>query len=125
MIVTSVVVTVIMLRAPAQDLDEKSELTLSIGSFYEDIRTESKWALLYTPIFLLRRILFCIFVLTLENYPLAQVILLIVSCGLYVLYLVLARPFTEAANNRMAIINESFVLLTSVCLLGFVDTICC
>jgi len=34
-----------------------------IGSFYEDLRVDSFGALLYTPIYILRRLIFCILIL--------------------------------------------------------------
>lgn len=125
MLASVAVVTGIMMRSSTEQLHEKSELTRKIGSFYEDIRVESRWSLLYTPIFIVRRILFCIFVLTLESYPLAQVILLILSTAFYIIYLFLARPFENSGSNRMTLINECFVLVVCFCLLGFVDDICC
>ena len=34
-----------------------------IGSFYEDLRLDSKGALFYTPIYIARRLIFCILIL--------------------------------------------------------------
>lgn len=52
------------------DLDD-DDIKNRIGSFYEDLRLDSIGALLYTPIYLLRRLIFCILALTLSDFPLA------------------------------------------------------
>lgn len=95
-----------------------------LGSFVEDLRLDSPWALLYTPIYLVRRLIFCTLILSLDSNPFAQVIVLIASTGLYLIYLVWVRPFKEPKNNWMAIVNEAFVLVIAGCLLAFVDEVC-
>lgn len=42
-----------------------------IGSFYEDLRVDSLGPLFYTPIYIVRRMIFCILILTIPDYPLA------------------------------------------------------
>jgi Transient receptor potential (TRP) ion channel len=104
---------------------EQADLKREIGSFYEEIRLDSKAALMYTPIFIFRRTLFCTLLLTLGQYPLAQVIVMIISTEAYIVYLALVQPYTERQANIMSIVNECFVLVITFCLLAFVDDICC
>ena len=52
-----------------QELNE-DVVKKEIGSFYEDLRVDSVGALLYTPIFILRRLIFCILILVIPQYPL-------------------------------------------------------
>lgn len=42
-----------------------------IGSFYEDLRVDTMGPLFYTPIYVVRRMIFCILILTIPDYPLA------------------------------------------------------
>jgi hypothetical protein len=72
MFLSLIFTTVIMYRGFKNgELGETTDLSKKIGSFYEDIKTDSPYALLYTPIYILRRVLFCLFILVLEDYPIA------------------------------------------------------
>jgi hypothetical protein len=69
MFVIILTTTYSMLFKKRQELNE-DEVKREIGSFYEDLRVDSLGALLYTPIYILRRLIFCILILTIPQHPL-------------------------------------------------------
>ena len=69
MFVIIVSTTYVMMFKKRQELNEEV-VKKEIGSFYEDLRVDSVGALLYTPIYILRRLIFCILILVLPQYPL-------------------------------------------------------
>lgn len=67
MIIALISVTIIMFKR-RDELETNEGLRKRIGAFYEDIKLDSTWALMYTPIFIARRILFCSLLLCLGSY---------------------------------------------------------
>jgi hypothetical protein len=62
MFVIIIYTSYVMLFKKRQDLNEE-DVKREIGSFYEDLRVDSLGSLLYTPIYILRRLIFCILIL--------------------------------------------------------------
>jgi hypothetical protein len=115
-------VTVYMFKHREQ-LRANNSLEKHIGSFYEEIKIDSTGALLYTPIFIARRLLFCSLLLALGDYQITQVTLLVASTAGYIIYLVKVRPYENDSMNTQSIINESFVLVTCLMLYAFADNL--
>ena len=69
MFVIIFITTYVVLFTKKANLNDE-EAKKEIGSFYEDMKVDSTWALLYTPIYILRRLIFCILILTIPEYPL-------------------------------------------------------
>lgn len=70
--------------------------------------------MLYTPIFLLRRLIFIAIVFILKDFVGLQVMLLMLVNLLYLIYIVTVRPFKDNSTNKLEILNESsYFLVTS------------
>lgn len=66
-----------------------------IGSFYEEIKTESKGALMFNVIFMLRRLIFAISCILIKERPSFQIQLLTMSCVFAIIYLCEVAPFED------------------------------
>ena len=75
--------------------------------FSVDLKPNRK-AKLYTTIWLVRRIAFAIIVVSLSPVSSFTVLLLmtIIQCLLYLIFIILVRPFSEPKDNTIEIINE-------------------
>ena len=75
--------------------------------FSVDLKPNRK-AKLYTTIWLVRRIAFAIIVVSLSPVSSFTVLLLmtIIQCLLYLVFIILVRPFSEPKDNTIEIINE-------------------
>lgn len=122
----AVLIPVTLVTFKNQDeLSTNKDLKRKFEGYFEDLRTDSFWALMYTPIFIIRRLIFCILLLTSPTQQLSQVVIFILSTFLYIFYLAMVQPFEERISNIMSIVNESFVFVMSLLLLTFVDVVCC
>ncbi|CAI2382759.1 unnamed protein product [Moneuplotes crassus] len=103
----------VSLRGSSETEIERSKL----DEFKAGLR-ESKAAQLYTPVLLLRRVWFVLWLVCwLGSAPTLSVGGLIGFQSLYLLCLIFVRPFQEKANNLIELINEIiFSLLTCVLL---------
>jgi len=89
-----------------------------IGTLYPGINTESKVALLYTIVFLLRRSLFCFFTFAMISIPGIQVQTFIFSSLLYVIYLNSDHIFESKLQTMQENVNEAiFIVVCYHCVL--------
>ncbi|TNV87652.1 hypothetical protein FGO68_gene11871 [Halteria grandinella] len=95
------------------------------GSLYSGLRIKkSFFALMYSPIFLIRRQIFAATIIFLHDNPMAQVNVTFYTSLLMISYLVHAQPFEEPQLNYLEIFNEiTFLMLTYPVLLftGYMD----
>lgn len=105
------------------ELDTNESLKKKIGAFYEDARTDSTLSLLYTPIFVFRRLLFASLLLSCGEFQIFQVIMMIISTASYLVYLILVKPYDDPVMNRLGVINESFVFVTAFMIFPFANQI--
>lgn len=91
------------------------------GSTYEELRMNSKAALLFNVIYMLRRLFFASVAVFLTNMPSLQVVLVICHCLVVMMYLVRVRPFADPIMNYMEILNEAFILGATYHMLIFTD----
>lgn len=63
------------------------------GSTYFEIKTDSRAALMYNVLYMLRRLLFAVIAVAFEESPVFQVQLMIFHCILMIMYNILVRPF--------------------------------
>jgi hypothetical protein len=78
-------------------------------------------ALLYTPLFLFRRLIFSISVVFLDQYALVQIFLLIIQSLLVLCYLLHVRPFSDRSISLLEIFNEICIYLVAFPVLMFKD----
>jgi hypothetical protein len=94
---------------------------LRFGSTYSEIKTDSKAALLYNVIYMLRRLLFSLLAVVLDGSPVLQVQLLIFHCILMLIYNILVQPFEEPTLNHLEIFNELCIIGAAYHLFPFTD----
>ena len=70
----------------------KPSMVKKIGSLYLALKDKEKWALAYSPIFMMRRIIFIAITFGLANFATFQVLALIIITVLYKIYLGLVVP---------------------------------
>jgi len=90
-------------------------------SFYNCIRFDSRLALLFTPLFLMRRLIVvmaAVFMPVKSGYHCQFFIFLSIAM---LAYLVFVRPFATRIMNILEIINEAVVLITGYHLILFSD----
>lgn len=83
-----------------------SSVKKKYGTAYENLRTSSKAALAYNPVFMLKRLLFAAFVMVLENKPTAQTFLTIHLFLIGNLYTFAAWPFEDRVSNLQECFND-------------------
>lgn len=91
----------------------ESDINHTYGSSYFQIRTNSKAALLYNVLFMLRRLVYAATAVFLAKYPPLQALILILQSLIHILYVVSVRPFEEMSLNLMELFNEATVLLAT------------
>ncbi len=94
---------------------------LRFGSTYSENKTDSKAALLYNVIFMLRRLLFSLIAVLLDGSPVLQVQLLIFHCILMLIYNILVQPFEDPMLNNLEIFNELCIIGAAYHLIPFTD----
>ena len=93
----------------------------TFGSLYSGLRIDSKYAVLYNVIYMLRRLYFAHVALDYYSVPFIQIQLLILhSIGL-VIFNTLVRPFENRMLNNLEIFNEVCILGAAYHLLLFTD----
>lgn len=93
------------------------------GAFYADFKPDCRLSLFFQPLFILRRLLFCLSVLFLGDFPGIQVSLFIYTSLFQVIYISKVKPFKESFMNTLEILNEFVVLAVSLMLPAFTDFI--
>jgi hypothetical protein len=77
--------------------------------------------LLSSPLFLLRRLLFCLTAILLPAAPLLQLLSLNLSSLLLLCYILSVRPFRSPALNQLEVFNEASIYMCSVPCLMFTE----
>jgi len=70
-------------------------------------------------VFILRRVLFVLFILLLQDYPFFQCVVVSILNFLMLLYIFWVRPFTSTARNILECVNEGFIYALSFLMLSF------
>lgn len=90
-------------------------------SLYLDLRLTSRWNLMITVNFLLRRAIVGMSIALLDEHYGFQLIILIVTCSYISLYDMLVMPFNSVQLNVVELINEGFLLVSVYMLHVFSD----
>jgi hypothetical protein len=94
---------------------------VSIGATYGDLRIDSKAALLYNVVYMLRRLFISGIATLLKKDSYLQVQLMVIHSVFVLVYITAVRPFELPLMNRMEIFNEFCVLLAATHLFWFTD----
>lgn len=94
-----------------------------IGSLYLALKDNNKWALAYSPVFMIRRVVFLAITFGLAKYAALQIQLLIVITVLYMAYLGLVVPHNLQFMTNSEFLNEIVLLIILYHTLLFTDII--
>lgn len=93
-----------------------------IGTLYLNVETYGKkFALLFTPLFLVRRLLFAMIVVTVKENALLQIYTTMHVSLVLVYFYAVVWPMNDTVNNVLQLLNEIFFLLCSYFLLAFTE----
>ncbi|CDW83081.1 UNKNOWN [Stylonychia lemnae] len=82
--------------------------------------TTKSFSLLFTPLYLARRIIFALSIVFLDD-GLIQALIFFLGCLVQVGYLVKVKPFYSKLSNQLEIFNEACILVISIFILTFTD----
>lgn len=89
------------------------------GSTYQELRTDSKPALLYNVIYMLRRLYIAVIATMFKDYSFFQVQAIVFHSLSVIIYTAWVRPFELPLMNTMEVFNEVCILLASCHLFVF------
>lgn len=92
-------------------------MKFNFGLFYQDLSTTSFYKSIFHVVFLMRRLVFVLTVMFLNDYPTIQLIILVKLSLAYCCYLSHYRPFAEQELNDGEIFNEVCIYLIQLSLL--------
>jgi hypothetical protein len=92
---------------------KKEQSQIRFGSIYFELRVESKLALLYNVLYMLRRLLFAMLIIFFEDNTFAQIQLMAFHSILLIIYNILVKPFELPLLNSLEIFNECCILAAS------------
>lgn len=110
---------ILLLKFKARLNDE--EVNRRFGAAYEEIRISSNNALGYPSIFMMKRLVFTIFIFLIEEKRILQHFLIINMLAYSTAYIWECEPFTENLNNFQEVYNDYMVSIISYSLLVFSD----
>jgi hypothetical protein len=90
---------------------EIREENSKIAAFYELLKTNDKWSLMFQLIFVLRRALIALILLYLKESKMAQVFGMMATGLAYTGYILKVRPFEEKSYNYIEVFNEAIIML--------------
>eukprot|EP00347_Sterkiella_histriomuscorum_P002312 403368643 len=91
---------------------------------FEGLNLNSILAKSYNLIYISRRVIFCLSILFLGDTPAIQIQLAIGSSFIHLLYIAVIQPFKSKSQNKIEIINETFVLIIFSLISVFSDFDC-
>ena len=91
------------------------------GAAYEEIRTSSNTALGYPSIFMMKRLVFTLFIFLIEDKRIMQHFLIINMLACSTAYTWESEPFTDNLSNFQEVYNDYMVSIVSYSLLVFSD----
>ena len=93
------------------------------GSLFLGIRSLTLWQTFYSVVFLLRRLVFVVIVIFLEEIPSLAVILVLILNNAFVAYIALASPHNDQVIFYLELLNEwALQLITSHLLISWLST---
>jgi hypothetical protein len=92
---------------------EKPSMNGKIGSLYLGLKENSKGAMMYSSVFMVRRLFFIMLTFAVSAVPCLQIQLFIFTTVMYMVYIMEVRPHTDRFQTKAEILNE--VLLISIC----------
>lgn len=112
----------LVLKRNFKDLPRPS-MQGKIGSLYLSIKNNNNWALAYSPLFLVRRILFLSLTIGLASLTSLQIHFFIFISLMYTIYLGLVVPHDIGLMTTSELLNETVLLLICYHFILFTDIV--
>lgn len=100
---------------------KEEESIKRFGSTYMELRTDSKAALMYNVVYMLRRLAFALTAVLLKSLPSIQVAFTCFQSLVVITYIAQVQPFELPLLNTMEIVNEFTILVATYHLFLFTD----
>mgnify|MGYP003879426227 FL=1 len=100
---------------------EKDEWLIENNCLSGDYKSDRKIQRFYIPINLTRAIIIALIMSVMSSIPAAQAALSFIINLTFLAYVILRKPLIEKWNNRLAIVMESIVVFSNICVLGIVS----
>ena len=71
----------------------------SLAPLLEDLKKNDRDALLFYPIFIIRRLLVSLTIVILSGSPAAQIVIMLNLCLAMILYMIIVKPFDNTTAN--------------------------
>ena len=91
------------------------------GFIFTDLSTKTPEQAIFHLVYMIRRIIFVLIITFLDNMCFFQIIAHTVLTILYTIYILAIRPFKDNETNKIQVLNEISVLLTTYVLITLVD----
>eukprot|EP00347_Sterkiella_histriomuscorum_P005898 403354854 len=91
----------------------------SYGSLYENVKIHMKMNIFFSFLFLLRRLIFCLAAVFLEEYPFLQYMIVFAQSLIMILFIVYCKPFVRRIFVYQEIFNEVCILVASYHMIMF------
>jgi len=110
-----------LLFKPLEDFYD-TDIAKDFAPFFQELSKNSKGKMSYFFVFMIRRVYFVAISIYLKQYSL-QIISILISNLLVIIYIGLARPFSRILRNKIELVNECLVSTACVHLMMFTDWI--
>ncbi len=110
-VTASIPLIYLLLRCNANKLEKDPVFIQRYGVLFKGLKLNSGITYQFTTIFLLRRFLFVVTLLTLEQLPYLQLLAQIILSELLICYLIKYRPYDNLLDNVIELVNEITIAL--------------
>ena len=120
-IAIAIYITVSVFRGTAGYNHAKANSKLS--SLYELLKNESKSALMFNAVFIVRRMVLAVLLVTQKNSKSIQIFGMIIATLVTIAYLIKVKPFESSLVNGLEIFNEVIIIICLYHMLFFTEAL--
>ena len=111
----------VVFKTPLDKLPDTMDKNLFTSILFDKLKDNSRAALLFWAIFMIRRLIVSFIVVFLRDYQSMQLNVLVIEHFLMAGYILMVRPFESNTDNRQVMINEIISLSSTLHLFVFSD----
>ena len=100
----------IKIRKHFDELDSP-KIQHQYGLFYTDLSTETIYKAVFNVIFITRRIIFVVILMSLSTVPNIQLLVFMNFTTIYIIYIAQHNPYEERSQNHFEVFNEVCVMI--------------
>lgn len=121
-IIIPLVATIFLWRQKSEILNQR-DTKQKFGSLYLNLKTNSKSALTYTSIYLIRRLILCVTIMTFSENSLSQAVIALISSMSMITYLLVVKPHRSPNTRMFELYNETTILVVTYLLMMNIELI--